>query len=246
MRARQLAVLSLFVLLCAAVLAVPALGSPTDIVQQSASENETDGDEGLGLQVSSFAQSSAADARNSAESGMWNVSVGDSTDPGMNIEERTTHLETRLAALENETSTLGDAPDNLSAGEYNARASRIRAELENVRTAIDDTNRTAHRYGVNATQLEQLRTNAANMSGPEVATVARNITDAPRGPPAHAGPPGDVGHGDGNETGPSGDVGPNDGNETGPPGDVGPGERNETGEPGDVGPSDRNETDDLD
>lgn len=181
--------------------------------------------EGMGVQVSSFAQATAADANSSVDAGMWEAELNQSSNPNATVEERIDELQKRLSKLRNRSAEV-DGNGTLGT----ARASAIRAEIVALKSTINDTADTATQYGVNETKLDRLRTEASNLTGPEVAAIARNITDAPRGPPEDvpgngSGPPDDAGPG--NETGPPDDAGP--GNETGPPENGGPG--NETGPP---------------
>jgi hypothetical protein len=185
---RQTAALALLVALGVAVM-VPAvamsdLGTAT-AVQESSADNETE-PAGLGAQVSSFAQATAADADSGIDRGLWEVqaneTVGDNQTAEL-ITDRAAELERRLAALQNRTERLEQNRENTSDAAYTARASALRSQIANVRSAIEQANRTATSRGVDTEQLGRLRNNAANLTGPEVSDIARNITDAPRGPP---------------------------------------------------------------
>lgn len=236
MRARQVTVVSLLVIAGIFALAVPAVGVPVEMIDDSTQENETESGEGLGTQLSSFAQSSAADARSEAESGMWEASVNTSANPEADIHSRADDLEARLSDLEQRSAHLQANRENLSAAEYNARSVGVRSEIANLRSAVDRANKTATAHGVNATKLDTLRTNAANMTGPEVAEIARNISDAPRGPPEHVDP------GTENNRGQPDDVGPGNETDRGQPDDVGPGNETDRGQPDDAGPDEDRET----
>jgi len=229
MRVGQLAAVSAFVMFGVVALAVPTVGLSTDFVTETGQEADTDTEEGLGTQVSSFAQASATDTRSSVDSGMWQTGLNESN-PAPDVQQRADQLEQRLEQLENRVDQL---EENEQTPTYTARASGLRAEMANVQTAIEEVNETANQHGVNVTELNQLRSQAANMTGPEVAEQARAIIDTPRGPPAHAGP--------GNETGPPEDAGPENG-EAGPPEDTDQA-ANETDQSGETGPEE-NETED--
>lgn len=203
------------------------------------STQETAGNaSGFGAQVSAFAQASAADANGSMDRGMWAAGVAEDGPPGQAVRERARDLETRLDALENESASLADG--NASDVADVARASAVSARLANLREAVNQTMTTAEHHGVNASALEDLRRKAGNATGPEIASIARNVTDAGRSPPDWAGeggPPADgPGAGQGNETAP-GDGGPPDDHgsgDGGPPDDQGSGD----GGPGDGGAGD--------
>ena len=197
--------------------------------------NNRTGNGSFGTQVTSFMQASAASANSSVESGVWQASVNGSAQPERAVRARARALEDRLDRLQNRSATLDavherEGPTGVA---YTARASAVRAQLDSLRTAIDEVNETAKAAGVNTTRLDGLRDRAANLTGPEVAALARNITDVGRGPPPDAGPPED------------GTRGPPDSGASGPPGEGPPdssGNATESGggtdNPGNGGPPD--------
>lgn len=225
MRHRQITALGLLVVLGVAVM-VPAvaltdLGTATS-VQNDTADNETESP-GLGAQMSSFAQATAADADSGIDRGLWGVQANETTGDNETaelIDERATELESRLAALQNRTERLEQNRENLTEAAYTARASALRSQIANVRASIDQANQTAASRGVDTEQLDRLRNNAANMTGPAVSAIARNITDAPRGPPD--GVPGRSGPGENNSGPGQAERGPS------APGS-GPGETDNTG-----------------
>jgi hypothetical protein len=210
--------------------------------QVNESANGTDAG-GFGNQVSSFMQASAADADAAVDQGMWRAEVNSSENKEATLDQRTETLRQRLQRLQNRTAELAEQYENgTGTVAYDARASALRTQIRNVRRAINQTEEVATRTGVNLTRLNDLRSQAANMSGPEVSAMARNITDAPRGPPdgVPAGPPGNATDGpknpNANESGPPGNAtdrpkNPN-ANESGPPGNA----TNNTGQGNDGGP----------
>jgi hypothetical protein len=188
MNSRSFTALGVLVVLGLAV-AVPAV-AVADFGSTAVQEEQTDNESQLGVAVTSFAQSTAVDAQGSAEQGLWQAQANatferNATENETNelISDRATELEQRLQALQKRSDRLTQNRANLSEAAYNARASALRSQIANVRSAIDQANQTAVSRGVNVTQLDRLRNNAANLTGPEVAAIARNITDAPRGPP---------------------------------------------------------------
>lgn len=189
MRSRQVAVAVLF-LACTAVLA-PAVGAVDGPVAQ-VDNNSTAPDNGsFGQQVSAFMQSSAVDANATTDSGMWLASVNRSRDRELAVRSRTDRLDRRLTRIETRLEQLEADRDSLPEVAYTARASALRERLASLREQINETDRTADRVGANVSGLDGLRRRAGNVSGPEIAAAARNITDAPRGPPAGVpgGPP---------------------------------------------------------
>ncbi len=222
-------------------------------VQQAEVSSEVD--------ARAFGQRVAAAGSNRSSAGVVAAEVGD--------------LDERLADLESQLSELERAHENgtVSEGQYRARLAKLHAEQRAIERRLNQTEQVARRLpsealeakGVNATAIDRLRTKAGEMTGPEVAAVARSIAGknagkgmggpAAAGPPAfagnrtganasdapgngNAGPPADAGPGA--ETGPPSAAGPNDGaqNESGPPTDVGlsgAGPSNDTGGANDAG-----------
>jgi hypothetical protein len=181
-------------------------------------------------------------------------------------------LEGRLSNLTEQREELREAYRNgsITRGEYHARLAKLHAEVRATERLTNQTEATARGLpesvlkanGVNVTAIKTLRTNAHNLTGPEVAGIARSIAGkqvgAGGGPPAFVenktgGPPVSVENRTGrpaeNETGRPDDAGPPDAesgesskNGTGAPGaERGQGSENETrGQPGvgnnDTGP----------
>ena len=181
-------------------------------------------------------------------------------------------LHERLDELDAERAELERARENgtLSRGEYRARLARLYAEERALRRLANRTEHTARglpaetlrEQGVNVTAIEHLRADARNLTGPEVAAVARNVAGRSVGRPVGAGPsdnrtrepPDETGPGDGqgadpadNETSPGNGQGADPaGNETSPgdgqgadpadnetgPGDGGSGNGGQPGEGG--------------
>ena len=176
----------------------------------------------FGAQVTSFMQASAASANSSVESGVWRTSVNRSAQPERAVRSRAAALERRLDRLRNRSEALDTMRGEIPEVAYTARASALRARVDALRTAVSEANETARQVGVNATRLDRLRDRAANTTGPEVAALARNITDVGRRPPPGAGPPDETPP----QAGPPGDGTPGQpGNGTGgPPGEGPPGD----------------------
>jgi hypothetical protein len=149
-----------------------------------------------------------------------------------NVQQQVERVQQRKAALE-----AARANGSMSEGEYRARVSEL---VVRGGTAAELANRTSETAGslpaavleangVNVTAIQRLQERAGNLTGPEVAAVARSIAgpnvgrpaEVPRGPPGAPGMPGGVTETpdgtDGNVTGtPDGNTtGGTDGNTTG-------------------------------
>lgn len=205
MEGRQIPLVLVLAVAVALLLAMPVVGGGMEDSQLTQVENNTTSEENgsFGEQLSAFMQSSAVDANTTVESGMWNAGVNASAAPEREVTNRTIQLEREQQQLERKVTQLQEKRDQLPAVAYTAQASALRERIHSLQDRINGTERTAQRVGVNTSALDRLRTQSANMSGPEVSAIARNITDTPRGPPAGApgGPPGESGP-PGNTTGP--------------------------------------------
>ena len=179
-----------------------------------------------------FGQRVAAAASNDSKAAVVSGEVNDSRE--------------RLAALRERLDELEAAREagNISQGRYRANTAQVAAEINAVERRLEQSNDTAASLpadvraanGINTSNIERLRTEARNLSGPEVAAIARSIGGDRSGrglgdnvgPPGRSGaasgpggPPDDAGNGDagppanrtGNGSGSDGasDRGPGDG-----------------------------------
>lgn len=222
---RRSVLVGLLVFVGVVLVAAPALGLEASVLTTT-DENEMDESGEFGEQVSSFAQSSAVDANESIDSGMWEQSLNATDDRDRSVEVRFGAIEDRIERLEAQRDELeaDRAESGLNEQAYQARASALQTQIQNLDRSVNHTSETAERHGVavNQSTLETLRNNASNMTGPEVSALARNITDAPRGPPADAGPP-DHAEADGDDDESNAeDRGPGNDTDRGPPDHAGP------------------------
>lgn len=228
---RRLVLVGILVVVGAALVAAPALGLEAGVLTATDAE-ETNETADFGEQVSTFAQSSAVEANETIEMGMWEQALNDSEAPEHAIENRLANIEDRIERLEERSQQLEAQRDagDINEQAYQARASAILTQIQNLERAVNHTQEAGEKrgVGVNQTKLDTLRTNAANMTGPEVSELARNITDAPRGPPEHAGAPDHAGPDNQTERN-----GPDNQTEQGPPDHAGPGNDTGQGPPGD-------------
>lgn len=156
--------------------------------------NVSDDKAEFGEQVSSFMQTSAAEANGSVENGMWVAAFarGNASQSAM-VNQRTAALENRLSALQAQRADLlNDSDDNLSDDNLSvaerARTARLIARANALQNAINSTEQAAVEAGVDRSRLETLRTEARNLTGPEVAELARGLAGAPgNGPNAALG-----------------------------------------------------------
>lgn len=207
--------------------------------------------------VSTFMQSNAADTENTVDAELFTKRYEGAENESREtlVLERTDDLVERLETLEAERAELRERRDELHPGEYRARMTRFTVEIRALEREIDRTERRANETDVDADRLEALRTDAANLSGPEVAEIARELggPDAVpgRGPPddrSGNGPPDDrTGNGPpaerddgtpGNGQGQSAERSPGQ-NEGGPSGAADDGSSADPGPPDETGTADR-------
>ncbi|MDQ2050106.1 hypothetical protein RBH26_06370 [Natronolimnohabitans sp. A-GB9] len=155
--------------------------------------------------VSAHMQASAADTETTVESELFDAQYerADNDSQVAMIADRTGDLEDRLDALEAERETLREQDDDLHRGEYQSRMATLTVEIRSLEREIEHTERRANHHGVDVDGLEELRENAAELDGPDVAAMARGlgVDGAPgQGPPADRG-------GDGGSQGPPADRG---------------------------------------
>ncbi len=130
----------------------------------------------------------------------------------------------RLADLRDRLDELESARDagEISEGRYVAETARVAAEINAVERRLEQSNETAMSLpadvwaaaGINTSNIDRLRNEARNLSGPEVSAIARSIGGdrSGRGLGDNVGPPGRNG-------GASGPAGPPDGTDAGSPAD---------------------------
>lgn len=234
---RSASTLVVALLLVAAMIAVPAAAATQSGAlgaQESTPADTTEqGNESIapGERLSGVVGVQEAEIDGDVESRAFGIQIAKAnTDDAKAqvVAERHRQNEQRIAELEQRLEMLEQARENgtISHGQYAARTARTYAELRNVRRSANETAQVAENLpaetleanGVNATAIQQVRQRSGELSGPEMAAIARTIAgpSVDRGPPASAGPPDR-----GNATAGSGDGGPGDGG----PADRGPGDR---------------------
>ena len=161
----------------------------------------------------------------------------DNASKAATIAGQVTDLEDRLAALRENRSRLDQARENgtISEGEYRARIAEVGARIATMQRLANQTENatrtipeeTLRENGVNVSAIQRLRDDARNLSGQEVAAIARSIAGPGagkglgRGPPANKTPgdsaPGNGQNGPGNgQDGPgNGQAGPGNGQDGG-------------------------------
>lgn len=148
------------------------------------------------------------------------------------VAEQLTDTRQRLAELEQRKGSLDRARANgsITAGEYRAKVARLHAETRTVERLVGQTNETAKRLpaaalerkGVDAAAIRTLSERANELSGPEVAAIARAVAGPGVGERARSDGAGDRPTDGGHRTpsdqqsGPAGDATPQNGTDRRP------------------------------
>lgn len=170
------------VVLLAVLVTTAAIGATA-----AAQTGDAEGSE-LGAEVSAFVHSSAADARDAVVDGMADAayrSAPPAERPAV-VENHSDRLAERLDELRDERAAL--AEENNSSTAREARLAAIATRISNVERALNTTEERAIETGVDTEALAELRANASELSGEEVAEIARGLAgvDTPPGPPESA------------------------------------------------------------
>lgn len=106
-------------------------------------------------------------------------------------------IEARLAALEQQKADLEEARENgnISEGRYRAEIAKLAAQTETVKQLADDSEEQANglpadllmEKEINVSAIQTLKYHAGNLSGPEVAEIARSIAGDNVGAPVDRG-----------------------------------------------------------
>jgi hypothetical protein len=176
-------------LVALAVLAVATMGGAVaDTHTTETGANASSGNASVGAEVSSFMQASTAEAEGEVDDGMFEAALNRTEDPEERrqlVENRTQRLEERQQRLEERRADIRN-----SGGVRNrALAVRVAVGATQLSESVNETEPVAASVGVNTTRLEQLRTNARNLSGGEVAELARGLAGPPADVPGAGGPP---------------------------------------------------------
>ena len=172
------------------VLAVVMLAVGGVLADDTTDESEEINDS-FGAEMSSFAQASATEAEGEVDDGVFAAAMNRTDDADERralVEQRQERLEQRHERLANERSTLESVDAAEASIKDRATAARVEAGAVGLERSINGTERAAVEAGVDTDRLNELRMNARDLRGPEVAALAHSIAR----PAGDRGPPGDV------------------------------------------------------
>jgi hypothetical protein len=222
--------------------AAPTLGTTmTDTATPTATPTES-GSVSPGEKLSGVVSVQRAELAGEVAERTYGVTIARANSSGAKaavVADTVDDVQERVETLERRKETLKEARRNgsISEGKYRAEMAEVAAELSTARRLANASSDTAaglpedvlRERGINVTAIQALQDRAANLTGPEVASIARSIAGESVGKSiAGAQKPSEVGKQMpdrvGNRTGggPPGDTGgaPN-GSDGGPPGDTG-------------------------
>jgi hypothetical protein len=233
-------------LLVACVAAVPVVGiaasgsQPTQVTDNSS--NSTNSSVTPGERLSGVVGVQGAELEGEIDERAFGIQVAQAATNESRaavVAGKLAELEQRVEELDERTQRLGEARANgsISEGEYRAELGEVAARSQSTQRLVNASNETAsglpadvlEANGVNVSAIQTLKKSAGNLTGPEVAAVARSIAGPSPGiPPSVDTGPADRGPGDrGNRTDTADGAETPEGNSTDTP------ERDGTGTPED-------------
>lgn len=174
----------------------------------------------FGEEISILVSAQQTEVRNTVENDAFEIAF--ERNGTQAVEERTEALKNRLERVEERKQELERqrGQGEVSEGRYRAKMAKLNFEAESVNSSANVTLEKAEgleragEQGVNVDQIRRLKQNASNMTGPEVAEIARGIAGRPGQAPESSGPPEDIGK-NGSDAGGPDDVPEPSGNMTG-------------------------------
>ena len=172
-------------LVVSALAAVPAATMAQEATQtEQAAANET----APGAQLAGVVGVQEAELDGEVDSRAYGIRVAQANTEDAKadvVADQLGDVEQRLNELETQRETLEAARDNgsMSEGEYRAKAAKLHAESKTAQRLANQTNETASELpaeklearGINATAIQTLSARAENLTGQEVAQIARGI-----------------------------------------------------------------------
>jgi hypothetical protein len=247
--------------------AAPASQSVTDsgtsgtvtamsVQENETTDNETENETAPGAQLASVIGVQGAEVTGEVEQRTFGLQIAaarSNASKASVVANQTEQLDEQISDLLAQKEALKAAKANgtISQGKYRAKMGTLSAKISTLQSLTNATAEAAsglpvealEAKGINASKIQLLKHSAANLTGPEVASIARNISGPPvnitAGPPGNVttGPPENVTQGppENKTTGPSENTtkGPGDNTTTGPPENKtkGPGDNTTTGPP---------------
>ncbi len=145
------------------------------VVEPSIEGETNESDTEMGDEIGSFMQVSAAQTSGEVDRGMFGASFDQAADREQVIQDRIDELEAEYDDLEARADSLDNASDDRPEPARQAQLLRLAVQLDSFNQSVTDAETRAEAAGVDVDQLEELRTNASELAGPEVAEIAQGL-----------------------------------------------------------------------
>lgn len=201
---REQTIVGMLVVAAALLVVVPAVGLATAggaaPVAQGGETNETGTETAPGERLSGVTGVGEAELEGDLERRAFGLQIANASTEGAQadvVAQRVSSIEQRLAELEDRKAELDQQRESgeISDGKYRAEVAQLSARTETLRQLSNQSAAVSEQLpaelleerGVNATRIQRLSERANELSGPEVAEIARGIA----GPGAGEMPGGD-------------------------------------------------------
>lgn len=180
-----------------------ALASPGNANADVAAQNDTNATIGPGERLSGVIGVQEAELEGEVETRAYEIALERANDSNASkaaiVAEQLNRTRERLQELRQRKTQLERARENgsIGLGEYRARTAKLAAETQTVtkianrsEAAADGLpNETLAEHGINVSAIRQLAEGAEELTGPQVAAIARSIAGGPDGKPQAYEPP---------------------------------------------------------
>lgn len=148
-------------------------------------DGDTTEESTMGEEVSTFMQASSADASEGIEHGMFEAAYenADEDERETLLRDRTEAFASKYERLAATQEELEERRDEMNPMAYRARMTRLVVQLSALESSVNETEPRAKAAGIDTDRLDEIRENARNLSGPEVAEIATGLAGID--PPGH-------------------------------------------------------------
>lgn len=150
-------------------------------------DDEPESERPMGAELSTFMQTSTADAGESVTTGMFVAGYedGDADDREAAVAERAAELEEKLEVLESDYDRLADRTEATSIADraeatsvaYTAQLARLEAEIAALERAIDELEPRAEESGTETETVTELRTETEGLAESNLSVSGAEVTE---------------------------------------------------------------------
>ena len=187
---KRTSLIGALIVAAALLVAVPAVGLAADSASAPAAlqENETANETAPGERLSGVVGVGEAELEGDVDKRAFGIQIANASTQQAQadvVADRLSDIEKRLDEFEQRKEELDRQREagEIGAGKYNAELARLAAETETVKQLSNQSAQVSaelpadllEERGVNATRIQHLSERASELSGPEVAEIARGI-----------------------------------------------------------------------